>query len=1021
MFASAAESAYLDPNVSSEGVTIPAATTSLGAAPTTNPSEYLDTTASIEPSLGPSSYLNPQTITSPSPASTPPSTTSMVFTSESSAYLNPQITTESSATYLDPQITTSPSTTPDSSTRTTVPSAYLDTTVSLEASPVQSSYLNPQITTSPSPASTAPPTTAVAFTSETSAYLNPQIQTTSSGNYLDPQVTTSLSTTLDSQPSTEALTPEISAYLNPQSATTSSSSLDTTDVAFIETHGAYLNPQIITFSSATSKWQDPQITTSPSTPPEPESSSVPSTTNPSAYLDPMTTASQSEIDPPTSMDPTISLEASTSIKSAYLDPTATSIVSSSASAAISNSAPTSSVTGLTLVSLIVSSPESITALTPTPEMINPSSYMSSTIATEYGSGETTQLFLPSGLDSVDLGFSVPTASGTQSTSGTQPTASVTYSPGLITSKITPVSLNSIISSTGLPQISSSLGVSGPSATSTATSTLPQPTTGVSPSQTSSASGVLSSNLPAEQESENSSKHPIPKALTRARYFLGAYLPTLLAVCFRLSVGWLYATTKMLEPFYALMNPDGALPKDFFHINYLSTNDSWDPFRAMLSGHRLMLWTSILYVAVGLLTPFASELLRFGHYCQGIGDGKAICGPELRVNPTVARILEALLSFAAAMLIVVWWLQRKQKSGVYADPSSIASLVSLLHNPEVVADFQSIHPGATKDDMTKVLADRRYCLDRYQATDGTERYGLVVAGGVASNTTYDQSSVYERVHKSDEWVDLSLQEQSRHRHRIYRACRDIVFGLITAGILILITYYYKTGFATGFERFMDSQGFGPRFVFAIVGISIHSQWKRLERGLCPFLNFSTFGTNPTLEAAIIEPFRRLYAGNSHPSASILVHRTLNPTSTLLTSLLHRRFFVAHIASVAILAEALIILLPGIPFSAGQLESAFVLSAILSISILGYMLLSLAAVWLRPKGPALPRTPNTLAAVWSYLCGAKMLGDFADLAILEARERDRIVGGMGRVYGLRVEKGTDGVERWGVDYDGDGRAD
>lgn len=49
------------------------------------------------------------------------------------------------------------------------------------------------------------------------------------------------------------------------------------------------------------------------------------------------------------------------------------------------------------------------------------------------------------------------------------------------------------------------------------------------------------------------------------------------------------------------------------------------------------------------------------------------------------------------------------------------------------------------------------------------------------------------------------------------------------MLVMVTYYYKVGSDSGFERFMDSQSFGPRFVFALVGMLIHSQWKRLERG------------------------------------------------------------------------------------------------------------------------------------------------------------------------------------------------
>lgn len=81
----------------------------------------------------------------------------------------------------------------------------------------------------------------------------------------------------------------------------------------------------------------------------------------------------------------------------------------------------------------------------------------------------------------------------------------------------------------------------------------------------------------------------------------------------------------------------------------------------------------------------------------------------------------------------------------------------------------------------------------------------------------------------------------------------------------------------------------------------------------------------------------------------------------------------------------------------------------------MLISLMVMWFRPSGPYLPRTPNTLAAIWSYLCGARMIEDFADLACTEAKNRDSIIKDLGMTYVLGIGRGTDGVMRWGVDYD------
>lgn len=95
----------------------------------------------------------------------------------------------------------------------------------------------------------------------------------------------------------------------------------------------------------------------------------------------------------------------------------------------------------------------------------------------------------------------------------------------------------------------------------------------------------------------------------------------------------------------------------------------------------------------------------------------------------------------------------------------------------------------------------------------------------------------------------------------------------------------------------------------------------------------------------------------------------------------------------------------------------------MAILAVMLVGLVAIWIRSRrlnsdraGGRLPRTPDTVAAVWSYVCASVMLEDFAGLGALEGKERDGWVEGWGRRYGMRWDCGVDGVGRWRVDYEG-----
>ena len=81
----------------------------------------------------------------------------------------------------------------------------------------------------------------------------------------------------------------------------------------------------------------------------------------------------------------------------------------------------------------------------------------------------------------------------------------------------------------------------------------------------------------------------------------------------------------------------------------------------------------------------------------------------------------------------------------------------------------------------------------------------------------------------------------------------------------------------------------------------------------------------------------------------------------------------------------------------------------------MLAMLVVLYIRPRGPPIPRTPNTVAAIFSYLCASRMLDDFADLATVEGEKREERINDMGRTYCLDVMDDGQGTARWTIDYD------
>jgi hypothetical protein len=177
----------------------------------------------------------------------------------------------------------------------------------------------------------------------------------------------------------------------------------------------------------------------------------------------------------------------------------------------------------------------------------------------------------------------------------------------------------------------------------------------------------------------------------------------------------------------------------------------------------------------------------------------------------------------------------------------------------------------------------------------------------------------------------------------------------------------------------------------------------------------------------------------PELTILATRTVTPLATLAAAAWHRcrgrrsgdSVVIPAAAAICVLGQLLIIALASIPYSPATLWHAYLASFYVSMGVLSAMLLAQAALalrqWRRPD-PPLPRAPNTVGAVWSYLVGAaplpgvkrenggggSLLEDLADLGAASARRRDALIKGMGRAYSLEQCVGADGEVRWTIDY-------
>jgi hypothetical protein len=112
------------------------------------------------------------------------------------------------------------------------------------------------------------------------------------------------------------------------------------------------------------------------------------------------------------------------------------------------------------------------------------------------------------------------------------------------------------------------------------------------------------------------------------------------------------------------------------------------------------------------------------------------------------------------------------------------------------------------------------------------------------------------------------------------------------------------------------------------------------------------------------------------------------------------FLSVVAFVAVLSDVLIIVIGAVPYSAGQIYLELLACSYTTMAILAIMLITITAViiW-RHKAPYMPRVPDTVAGVLSYVTDSQVLSEVEGCEHLTTRElENRIVAhGERYVYG------------------------
>lgn len=169
-----------------------------------------------------------------------------------------------------------------------------------------------------------------------------------------------------------------------------------------------------------------------------------------------------------------------------------------------------------------------------------------------------------------------------------------------------------------------------------------------------------------------------------------------------------------------------------------------------------------------------------------------------------------------------------------------------------------------------------------------------------------------------------------------------------------------------------------------------------------------------DAQTFAPYIDLGRGCSNPNATILLRRHSIPLTAFFPLLWNCHWTPASIAFIGLIAELLIVAISGLPYRPGQQRGEFLFWGITSLTILSIMIIQMVIIniW-RRKLPHLPRAPDSIASVMTYVAGTRMTRDFNGLEQLSKSERDQAIRDLEKSYAYWWRREEDGRVRWIID--------
>jgi hypothetical protein len=330
-------------------------------------------------------------------------------------------------------------------------------------------------------------------------------------------------------------------------------------------------------------------------------------------------------------------------------------------------------------------------------------------------------------------------------------------------------------------------------------------------------------------------------ITLQQYVSVSFVPLIIAALYVIPFRILDSTVREMEPFYQLYQPGGSIAEYTLCLDYSTSFLFITPIKSGFRGHILVFWSSLVSIAVLVLAPISSETF-FVSLSGSCGPDEPPCLASWGIYPSLARMLEGILAFITVLIFLIILFGHRRKSGVYSEPLSIAGLATLFYKSPLLRVFQEIDSKASNSELKNILVGKRYCISAFKSSDQTPCYGIYPATAnsearFTSRLPAEKKGEYSPGDTVEcpeyNFVIPQKNEIAEEKSGAWASIKEkLLYAglvLILAGLLTIVIYYHWTSGNTGFERFMDSQGFGVRFMMSTLGIIVGQFWSYIDQG------------------------------------------------------------------------------------------------------------------------------------------------------------------------------------------------